>query len=132
MAQPAQVKFTLPSGEWIAIDNGAPGVTSTNGAPYTAGSGGPPTGGGSGNWSGSGAVSGGFDLTANGATAQGTNPFADTGSVLLDSVNDTVYVDPMVATVKGNPVSNTQPSYATVTTVLNSAQSTRLLWKNPA
>lgn len=124
MAQPAQMKTGLPSGEFIVIDNGAPGVVSTN---NTSGA-----SGGSGNWTGAGAVSGGFDLTANGAVAQGSNSFGDTGTTTLDTVNDTVYADPGVATVKGNPVSNTQPTYATVTTVLNSPLSTRLLFKNPA
>ena len=133
MAQAQQVKFTLPDNGFIVIDNGTPGVTSTNGAAYSPGSGGPPTGGGSGNWTGPGATSGGFDLTSGGTQSQGTNPFADTGSVLVDaSGNDTVYADPAVATVKGNPVSNVQPTYATVTKVLTSPLSATILWKNPA
>lgn len=133
MAQAKQVTTGLPSGEFFVIDNGTPGVTSTNGAAYSPGSGGPPTGGGSGNWTGPGAVSGGFGLTSGGTQSQGTNPFADTGNVLIDaSGNDTVYADPMNATVKGNPVSLTPPTYATVTKVLTNPQSATINWKNPA
>jgi len=125
MAQPAQVKFTLPSGEWVAIDNGAAGVVSTNNVVGANG--------GSGNWTGNGATSGGFDLTANGAVAQSTNPFGDTGTVLIDdSGNDTVYPDPQVGTVKGNPVSGVQPTYATVTKVLTNPLSATIRYKNPA
>jgi hypothetical protein len=124
MAQPKQMTTGLPGGEFSIIDNGAAGVVSTN---NTSG-----PNGGSGNWTGTGAASGGFDLAANGALAQATNPFGDVGSTTMDTVNDTVYADPGVATVKGNPVSATQPTYATVSTVLNSSLSTRLLFKNPA
>jgi hypothetical protein len=124
MAQPAQIKTGLPSGEFVIIDNGAAGVVSTNNVVGA--------GGGSGNWTGAGAVSGGFDLAANAAVAQATNPFGDTGSTTLDTVNDTVWADPQVGTYKGNPVSAVAPVYATVSTVLNSPLTTRLLWKNPA
>ena len=109
MAQPTQIKFATPSGDWCAIDNGAAPAFPTLNA-------------------GAGI---GYDTTT-GAVAQGLNSFADTGTVLLDSVNDTVYADPQVATVKGNPVSNTPPTYQTVSTILNTPISTRLLWKNPA
>lgn len=118
-----QAKSGLPGGEFSVIDNGAAGVISTNNVVGANG--------GSGNWSGPGATSGGFDLTS-GAASQATNPFGDTGSTTLDTVNDTVFADPTVATVKGNPTQNTPPTYATVTTVLNSPFSTRLLFKNPA
>jgi hypothetical protein len=109
MAQPAQVTTGLPSGEFVSVDNAASPTFPTLSAGTHIG----------------------YD-TKTGAIDQGLNPFADTGTVLLDSVNDTVYADPSVAMVKGNPVLNTQPTYATVTTVLNSSLSTRLLWKNPA
>lgn len=102
-----QVKFTTPSNDWCAIDNSAAPAFPT----LSAG------------------TSLGYDTTAPGAVSQATNPIADTGSATLDTVNDTVS---SVATVKGNPVQNTQPSYATVSTVLNSQLSTRLLFKNPA
>lgn len=116
MAQPTQVKFTLPNNDWAAIDNSAAGVTITiNGTT-------------SNNWAGVG-----FDITTPGAIAQGLNSFGDTGTVLLDTVNDTVYADPQICTVKGNPVAGTPPTFATVTTVLNNATTgIRLLWKNPA
>jgi hypothetical protein len=74
----------------------------------------------------------GYDTVAPGATSQSTNPFSDTGSVLVDaSGNDTVYADPSVATVKGNPVQNTQPTYATVTKVLTNPLSATITFKNP-
>ena len=106
-----QVKTGLPSGEFLVLDNSvAPAFPSLNAGAHI-----------------------GYDTTAPGATSQGSNPFADTGSVLLDSVNDTVYADPSCATVKGNPVSNTQPTFATVSTILNDAgRGLRLLFKNPA
>lgn len=125
MAQPAQVKFSTPGGEFVVIDNGAAGVVSTNNVIGATG--------GSGNWAGNGAISGGFDLTANGSTAQGTNAFGDTGTVLIDtSGNDTVYADPQVGTLKGNPISGVQPVFATVTKVLTNPQSATVNWKNPA
>lgn len=105
-----QMKSGLPSGEFSIIDNSAAPTFPTLNA----------------------ATSIGYDTTAPGATAQATNPFADTGSTTLDTVNDTVYADPTVATVRGNPVQNTQPIFATVSTVLNSPLTTRLLFKNPA
>jgi len=74
----------------------------------------------------------GYDTTVPGASAQATNPYANTGSTTLDSVNDTFYPNPHVATVSGNPVQNAQPTYAKVSTILNSLFTTRLLWKNPA
>lgn len=105
-----QVKFTTPSNDWCAIDNSAAPTFPT----LSAG------------------TSLGYDTTAPGAVSQASNPIADTGSTTLDTVNDTVYADPGVATVKGNPVQNIPSTYATVTTVLNSQLSTRLLFKNPA
>ena len=112
MAQPAQVFTGAASGtyEWSQIDNSsAPSFPSLSAGTNL-----------------------GYDTTAPGSVNQGVNKFGDTGSVLLDSVNDTVFADPQVATFAGNPVSKTAPTYKTVTTVLNSPLSTRLLWKNPA
>lgn len=106
-----QVKYTTPNNDWCQIDNSAAPVFPTLSA----------------------ATSIGYDTTAPGATSQGSNPTADTGSVLIDaSGNDTVYADPTVATVKGNPVQNTQPSFATVTKVLTNPLSATINWKNPA
>lgn len=126
-----QVKSGLPGGEFSVIDNSAAGAISTNVTAYSAGSGGPPTGGGAGNLTGSGVPN--FDTTSPGATTQGTNPFADTGTVLIDaSGNDTVYADPQCSTVKGNPVSNTPPIFAVVTKVLTNPASATINFKNPA
>jgi hypothetical protein len=110
MSQPTQVKFNTPNTDFCVIDNAAaPAFPSPN----------------------AGALQG-YDTTT-GAVAQGLNSFADTGTVLLDSVNDTVYADPSCATFKGNPVSAVPPTFATVSTVLNdNRQGLRLLWKNPA
>lgn len=115
----SQVKFNLPSNGFCVIDNSAAGVTVTaNGTPVN-----------SNNWAGQA----GFDITVPGATSQGLNPFGDTGTVLLDSVNDVVIPIPKISTVVGNPVSNTQPTFATVATVINSALTgIRILYKNPA
>lgn len=112
MAQPVQVFTGASSGtyEWVQIDNSAaPTFPTLNAGAHV-----------------------GYDTSAPGAVNQGLNKFGDTGSVLLDSVNDTVFADPQVGTLAGNPVAGTQPTYKTVTTVLNSPASTRLLWKNPA
>jgi hypothetical protein len=109
-----QVRFNSPNGDWAAIDNSAGSATTilNAGAPI------------------------GFDTPATvpvGATSQATNPFGDTGSTTLDTAgNDTVYADPSCATVVGNPVSNTQPTFKLVTTVLNTVAGQRLLYKNPA
>ncbi len=106
-----QVKFATPNSDFCVIDNSAAPATSilNAGAPI------------------------GYDTTAPGATSQGSNPVADTGSVLLDSVNDTFYADPQVSTVVGNPVSGTQPTYAKVSTILNDAgRGLRILFKSPA
>lgn len=111
MAQPTQVKFGLPNGDWCAVDNSAaPSVTTGFNA---------------------GAIQG-YDTTAPGAVAQSTNPFGDTGSVLLDSVNDTVFADPQIGTVAGNPVAGTAPIFKVVTKVLTNPLSATILWKNPA
>jgi hypothetical protein len=106
-----QVKFATPNSDFCVIDNSsAPTFPSLNAGAHI-----------------------GYDTTAPGATSQGSNPVADTGTVLLDSVNDTVYADPQVSTLKGNPVAGTQPTYAKVSTILNDVgQGLRLLWKNPA
>ena len=106
-----QMKSGLPSGEFSVIDNSAAPTFPT----LSAG------------------TSLGYDTTAPGATSQGSNPFADTGTVLLDSVNDTFYADPQVSTVVGNPVSGTQPTYAKVSTVINDGgRGLRILFKSPA
>jgi hypothetical protein len=112
MSQPQQVTFTTPNNDWNSVDNASsPTFPSLNSNTHI-----------------------GYDTKAGaGAVDQAVNPFSDTGSTTLDSVNDTVTPDPQVATVAGNPVSLTQPTYATVKTVLNNnTSSTRLLWKNPA
>jgi hypothetical protein len=110
MAQPTQIKTGLPDGEFIIIDNGAAPTFPTLAQGTHLG----------------------YDTLSVGAVAQATNPFGDTGSTTLDTVNDTVWADPQVGTYKGNPVSAVAPVYATVSTVLNSPLTTRLLWKNPA
>jgi len=105
-----QIKFITPNNDWAAIDNSAPPTFPT----FNAG------------------TNLGYDTTAPGATSQSTNPFADTGSVLLDSVNDTVPKTSNISTVVGNPVSNISPTGKVLTTVMNSPLTTRLLHKNPA
>ena len=76
----------------------------------------------------------GYDTTVPGATSQASNGIADTGSTTLDiNGNDTVYADPSVATLAGNPVAGKQPTYATVTKVINdNARGICVAWKNPA
>jgi hypothetical protein len=122
MSQAQQIKFNLPNGDFAVLDNSAASTTST--------------------LAGSGVNSSpiGFDTPANnsivpaGATSQGTNVYGDTGSAgLMDSVNDTVYADPSVATFAGNPVSGTAPTYKTVSTIVqNGTQGIFVKWKNPA
>jgi len=116
MSQPQQIIFGTASNDWCAIDNSAASSTTVlnAGAPL------------------------GFDTPSiahvpAGAIAQGSNSFGGTGTTTLDPNTDTVYADPSCATVAGNPVSGTLPSFKTVTSVLNnSIQGIRLLWKNPA
>src|SRR5436309_1860007 len=92
-----QVKFATPNSDFCVIDNSsAPSFPSLSAGTHI-----------------------GYDTTSPGATSQGGNPFADTGTVLLDSVNDTFLADPSVSTLKGNPVAGTQPVYAKVSTILN-------------
>jgi hypothetical protein len=112
MSQPTQVKFVTPNNDWAVIDNSAaPSVTTG----FNAG------------------TLQGYDTTAPGAVAQGTNPFGDTGSVLIDaSGNDTAYLDPSTSTVVGNPVSNVTPTAKTVTKVLTNPLSATINWKNPS
>ena len=106
-----QLIFTDPNNDWCSIDNSAAPTFPTLSASAHLG----------------------YDTTVPGAASQASNPFGDTGSTTLDTVNDTVFADPNVGTVAGNPVSAVQPTFKTVTTVLNSyTASTRLLWKNPA
>ena len=119
MSQPTQVKFSLPENSFNVIDNSSASTTTTLAGPTNSS----PIG---------------FDTVAPatvpaGAQAQATNPYGDTGSTTLDTVNDTVYADPSCATFPGNPVSLTAPAFKTVTTALqNSIQGIRVLWKNPA
>jgi hypothetical protein len=106
-----QIKFVTPNNDWAAIDNSAAPTFPT----FNAG------------------TSLGYDTTAPGATAQGLNTFGDTGTVLLDSVNDTVYANPRVSTLAGNPVAGTAPTFKTVTTVINNGTTgIRILLKNAA
>jgi hypothetical protein len=106
-----QIKFTTPNNDWAAIDNSAAPTFPTFNAGTTLG----------------------YDTTAPGATSQSTNPFADTGSVLIDaSGNDTVYAPPKVGTLAGNPVAGTQPTYKVVTKVLTNPLSATINHKNPA
>jgi hypothetical protein len=106
-----QIKFTTPNNDWAAIDNSAaPSPTTLNAGTLQ-----------------------GYDTTAPGATSRSTNPFADTGSVLLDSVNDTAPNTFKMATVVGNPVSNISPTGKVLTVVINNATTgIRILTKNPA
>ena len=110
MSQPIKVSNGTPDGSYCVIDNSAAPATSVlnAGAPI------------------------GYDTTAPGAIAQGTNTFPN-GSVLLDSVNDTVPQTFDMATVVGNPVSNIAPAGKVLTTVINNATTgIRILLKNPA
>ena len=109
MAQPTQV---FGNGyEWSAIDNAASPSFPTLSAGTNLG----------------------YD-TKTGATGQGNNSIADTGSTPLDiNGNDTVYANPKVSTLKGSPVAGTQPTFATVTKVINdNARGICVAWKNPA
>jgi hypothetical protein len=119
MAQPAQVVFNTPSNDMCVIDNSAAQTTTTLAGPNNSS----PIG---------------FDTVnpptfPTGAQAQGLNSFGDTGTVLLDSVNDQIRVAPHDSTFPGNPVSFTNPTYKTLTTVLNdNRQGLRILFKNPS
>jgi len=106
-----QIKFITPNNDWAAIDNSAaPAPTTLNAGTLQ-----------------------GYDTTAPGATSQSTNPFADTGSVLIDaSGNDTVYANPRVSTFAGNPVAGTAPTFKTVTKVMTNPLSATINHKNPA
>jgi hypothetical protein len=118
MSQPTQVFNTgLPDGGYSVVDNSAPGATVTsNGTPPN-----------SNNWTGVG-----FDITSPGAVGQGVNTFKN-GTVLLDSTTDAAVNTFDMATVVGNPVSNTPPTGKTVTTVINNATTgIRILFKNPS
>jgi len=109
MAQPAQIKSLGPSGEFVVIDNAAaPAFPILSAGTHI-----------------------GYD-TMTGAVAQGLNSFGDTGTVLLDPANDTVWADPQVSTFKGNPVAMTAPTYAVLTKVLTNPQSATIIFKNPA
>lgn len=114
---PTQVIFNTPTNDMCVVDNSATATFPTLSAGTHIG----------------------YDTPSvanvpSGAVAQGSNPKADTGSVLLDiSGNDTVYADPGCATFPGNPVSLTAPTFKTVTKVLQSSFSgINIAWKNPA
>jgi len=109
-----QVKFTgAPNNEWCAVDSGTANVTSTlnpwnPGAPI------------------------GFETGMTWYSSQGINAFGSTGSAaLIDTANDYVPFTLHNAGVTGNPTQNTQLTAKTATTVINTAQGQRLLWKNP-
>lgn len=107
-----QIKFNTPNTDFAVVDNGSPFTFPTLSAGTHIG----------------------YDtVPPPGETAQATNPYGDTGSTTLDSVNDTVYADPSCATFAGNPVAGTLPTFKVVTVVLNdSRQGLRLLFKSPA
>jgi hypothetical protein len=107
-----QIIFGTPSADWCAVDNSSAPTYPTL----------------------SNSTSLGYDTTAPGATSQASNPFGDTGSTTLDiNGNDVATPDPSVGTVVGNPVSGTQPTYKTVTKVINSALTgISIAFKNPA
>jgi hypothetical protein len=117
VSQPQQIIFSTPSNDQIVIDNSAaPTFPSMSAGTHI-----------------------GYDTpsVANvpaGANSQGSNPKADTGSVLLDiSGNDTVWADPQCGTVTGNPVALTLPTFKTVTKVVqDSFRGLQVCWKNPA
>ena len=119
MAQPAQVIFNTPSNDMCVIDNSSAQTTTTlagpnNSSPIGFDTVNPPT-----------------DPT--GAQAQGLNSFADTGNCLLDLVNDQARRPFQDATFPGNPVSLTNPTYKTLTKVIqNSFSGIQILFKNPA
>ena len=119
MAQPTQIKFSLPENSFNVIDNSAASTTTTLAGPTNPS----PIG---------------FDTVApatvpSGANAQGTNPFGDTGTVLIDaSGNDTASVNFKDATFNGNPVSAKAFTYSTVTKVLTNPLSATVNFKNPA
>jgi hypothetical protein len=106
-----QIKFNTPSGDWCAVDNSsAPTFPTLSAGTHL-----------------------GYDTSAPGSTTQVANPYGNTGSTTLDTVNDTIVPNPRVATVSGNPVQNTQPTYAKVSTVINDAiKGIRVLFKSPA
>lgn len=117
MSQPTQIVFNTPSNDMCVVDNTAAATFPTLSAGTHIG----------------------YDTPVaatvpSGANSQGSNPKADTGSVLLDiSGNDTVYADPQCATFAGNPVSLTLPTFKVVTKVLqDSRQGINIAWKNPA
>ncbi len=113
MAQAKQTIFVTPNNDWCCVDNSAAPTFPTFNANTQLG----------------------YDTTAPGTLSQATNPFGDTGTVLLDdSGNDTTYVDPGVSTVVGNPVSNITPAGTSklVTKVLTNSLSATIRWKNPA
>lgn len=111
MSQPTQIKFGLPNGDWCAIDNAAAPSFPTLAAGTHIG----------------------YDTVNGGAVAQSLNSFGDTGTALLDPVNDSVMFDPTCATFAGNPVAMTLPTFTTVSKVVdNAVTGIRVLFKNPA
>jgi len=117
MAQPAQTVFNTPNNDMCVIDNSpAPTFPTLSAGTHI------------------GYNTVGVASVPSGANSQGSNPKADTGSVLLDiSGNDTVYADPTCATFPGNPVALTNPTFKTVTKVLQDSRTgINIAWKNPA
>jgi hypothetical protein len=111
MSQPKQIIYTTPNNDWNQIDNSAAPTFPT----ISAG------------------TSLGYDTGLTGANSQGSNLTADTGTTTLDAANDQVYADPSCSTFAGNPVSQTAPTYKTVTTALqDSTKGIFIKWKNPA
>jgi hypothetical protein len=107
-----QVKFNTPNTDFAVVDNGTPFSFPTLSAGTHIGYG---------------------TIPPPGQTTQASNPFSDTGSTTLDTVNDQSYQDPSIGTYVGNPVSGVVPVTKTVSTILNDGrQALRLLFKNPA
>lgn len=119
-----QVKYGLPNGDFSVIDNSAaPVVITASGTPQI-------TNGQTGiNFD---KATLGFDTTAPGSQSQCANVFGDTGSVLVDPVNDVLCPDPQIATYPGNPVLQTAPTFAKASQPLNNPLSATITWKNPA
>jgi hypothetical protein len=120
MSQAQQVKFSLPENSFNVIDNSAASTQTTLSGPNNSS----PIGFDS---------PAGNSIVPAGATSQGQNLFANTGTTTLDVNNDSVWADPQVATVVGNPVSAIFPTYKTVSVaVQNSTMGIFVKYKNPA
>lgn len=115
MAQVKQITTTLPSGEFVVIDNAPAGNFAGNGSTLGSLTAGAP----------------GYDITngallpgTGGTQSQATNPYPN-GTVLLDFGSDAIRYDPQNAT--------NQTTYKTVTKVtIGDIASDLIFWKNPA